>query len=49
MMPSRQVSEKELALTTEEVTPSPELMSSTISDFQTHTDTHKLPMYTVMN
>ena len=49
MMPSRPVLEKELALTTEEVTPSPELMSSTISDFQTHTDTHRLPMYTVMN
>ena len=49
MMPSRPVSEKELALTTEEEMPSPELMSSTISDFQTHTDTHRLLMYTVTN
>ena len=48
MMPSRPVSEKELALTTEEEMPSPELMSSIISDFQTHTDTLRLPTHTLM-
>ena len=48
MMPSRPVSEKELALTMEEEMPSPELMSSIISDFQTHTDTPRSLIHTQM-